>query len=722
MQNSLSRRNLLKSTAAAPAAWYLLSQSTETVSADSGDDWPAFQYDAANTGYNPSAEGPTGELVERWSFETLGEVVSSPIVVNDTVYVGSKDGKVYALDAETGDKEWEYDTGADIQSSPASDGTTLYIGNQEGTVFAISIDGIEEWTTDFDGPVSDALSVVDGRLFVPVREVGSLVALDASSGVEEWRSDWDSYAFHAKPAVVDDVVYSVDNSESYEMRARDFGDGEHLIGYRTGGNLRSQISQNNNTIYLIDNDKIFSVNTIEYESRWNFDFQEPIYNDVEKASLTVRGRTLYVAASTASSGYVLSLDDVTGERQWRVELPASTVSSLVLAGDRVYIGCNDGNVYSFDESDGSEVSAFETGAPVNSTAAVSGGALFIGSDDGYVYAIEDIPPNEDPTAAFDYSPSPVVAGREVEFDASKSTDPDGSIESYRWDLTGNGAISARGETTTTTFESSGKQEITLTVTDDRGATASASQTVRVNQAPEPAFTHSPLVPNVNQSVSFDASESTDSDGDIDRFEWDFDNDGSLEATGEQVSHTFTEGGEQLVTLTVADSDGTVQSVSQTVPVNTAPTAAFGISPEQPGAGQTVTFDASGSSDSDGGIQSYRWYLDDDDLTDAIGETMTTQYDEPGEKTVALTVVDANGLTHSIQRSFTVVEAPPESQTDQSGSEENDSQANDSQANDSQENSSEDGSGPGFGVGGALAGLGGAGYLLKRRLSTEDEES
>lgn len=93
MGDKIPRRDVLKSAITGSTAGYLLSGSATTAAAASGEDWPQFQYDAANTGYNPNATGPTGELTERWSFSTLGEVVSSPIVVDDTVYVGSKDGR-----------------------------------------------------------------------------------------------------------------------------------------------------------------------------------------------------------------------------------------------------------------------------------------------------------------------------------------------------------------------------------------------------------------------------------------------------------------------------------------------------------------------------------------------------------------------------------------------------------------------------------------------------
>ena len=67
---------------------------------------------------------------------------SSPAIGADgTVYIGSYDNKVYALNGATGTKKWEFATGGDVESSPAigTDGT-LYIGSNDNQVYALKTD------------------------------------------------------------------------------------------------------------------------------------------------------------------------------------------------------------------------------------------------------------------------------------------------------------------------------------------------------------------------------------------------------------------------------------------------------------------------------------------------------------------------------------------------------------------------------------------------------
>jgi PKD repeat protein len=90
-----------------------------------------------------------------------------------------------------------------------------------------------------------------------------------------------------------------------------------------------------------------------------------------------------------------------------------------------------------------------------------------------------------PTASFTVSPTEPEVGETVTFDASASTDSDGSIASYEWDVDGDGTTDATGQTNTTSYDAAGDYDVTLTVTDDEGATGTSSQTVSVGDVSPP---------------------------------------------------------------------------------------------------------------------------------------------------------------------------------------------------------------------------------------------
>lgn len=136
-----------------------------------------------------------------------------------------------------------------------------------------------------------------------------------------------------------------------------------------------------------------------------------------------------------------------------------------------------------------------------------------------VSTTENVPPSAD----IDANPTSGEAPLEVSFDASGSSDPDGKIESYYWDL-GDGSTSGQ-ESGTYTYSDQGEYTVTLTVTDDGGATDTASVTISVspstNQPPTANFTVSPESGEVPLEVDLDGSSSSDPDQNISSYSWDF---------------------------------------------------------------------------------------------------------------------------------------------------------------------------------------------------------
>src|SRR6267378_1207092 len=255
------------------------------------------------------------------------------------------------------------------------------------------------------------------------------------------------------------------------------------------------------------------------------------------------------------------------------------------------------------------------------------------------------PPNQPPTAAFTSS----CTGLACSF-TSTSSDPDGSIASYSWTF-GDGAT-ATLQNPSNTYATGGTYTVTLTVTDNLGATNSASKSVTVgpvNQPPVAAFTQ-----NCSGLACSFTSTSSDPDGSIASYSWTF-GDGAT-ATLQNPSNTYATGGTYTVTLTVTDNLGATNSASKSVtvgPVNQPPVAAF----TQNCSGLACSF-TSTSSDPDGSIASYSWTFGD-------GATATLQnpsntYATGGTYTVTLTVTDNLGATNSASKSVTVgpVNQPP----------------------------------------------------------------
>jgi outer membrane protein assembly factor BamB len=125
--------------------------------------------------------------VKLWEFETGGYVQSSPAIGSDgTVYVGSDDGRLYAINGQSGVKLWEFKTEGKLFSSPAigSDGT-VYVGATDKMLYAIDgnkldefyVNGIKHlrptklWEFETGGPVGSSPAIgSDGTVYVGSRD------------------------------------------------------------------------------------------------------------------------------------------------------------------------------------------------------------------------------------------------------------------------------------------------------------------------------------------------------------------------------------------------------------------------------------------------------------------------------------------------------------------------------------------------------------------------
>ena len=261
-----------------------------------------------------------------------------------------------------------------------------------------------------------------------------------------------------------------------------------------------------------------------------------------------------------------------------------------------------------------------------------------------------------PTAAFVFSPADPQVGQVVFFNAATSTAASGRrLASYAWNF-GDG-VTKSGVTTTHDFDRAGAYAVTLTVTDDLDQTRTDTQTVTVvgtttgGTAPTAAIVVSPTSPQVGQLVSFTGAASKASTGrTLVQYAWSFGDGGS--AVGVTATHTFISSGTYVVTLTVTDSSGERDTAIQTLVFNTAPTAAFVVSPTDPQIGQAVSFNAASSTPTAGRtIVSYVWNFGDS--PGGTGVSATHTYLTAGTYTITLVVTDNVGQTGTSASTLTV---------------------------------------------------------------------
>jgi polyvinyl alcohol dehydrogenase (cytochrome) len=186
-----------------------------------GAAWNGWGIDPRNSrSQTAAAAGLTAadipKLKLKWAFGIPGVSASGSqvTVVGSRAFVGSRNGVVYALDTKTGCLVWAFEADAGVRSTPlvsrAADGSsTLYFGDAHAFVYALDANtGQRRWKVKveehLDAMITGAVAYHNGRLYVPVSSLeegtaaiptyecctfrGSVVALDAASGKQVWKT------------------------------------------------------------------------------------------------------------------------------------------------------------------------------------------------------------------------------------------------------------------------------------------------------------------------------------------------------------------------------------------------------------------------------------------------------------------------------------------------------------------------------------------------------
>jgi PKD repeat protein len=264
--------------------------------------------------------------------------------------------------------------------------------------------------------------------------------------------------------------------------------------------------------------------------------------------------------------------------------------------------------------------------------------------------------NAPPQAQID-APRIACRDQQLTFDASASSDGDGTIRRYDWRF-GDG-LDGEGEQVLHSYPRAGRYQIGLRVEDDSGVGnryGFASHLLRVNRPPR-LHHRMPALACSGEPVSFDASLSVDPDGDPLAVRWDFGDNAT--ATTAKAEHSYAAPGRYAVTLSAQDGSGSACATSQwrgELRVNHPPQADAGDDRETwvGGVHDLVQFDASASHDADDERLGYHWSFGDG--TSAEGMRVAHRYPSPGRYEVVLKVDDGTGLPCGVSTDTLVVEA------------------------------------------------------------------
>ncbi len=262
---------------------------------------------------NRLAPGYTDGVPQRskgeWTYpsgvKTMGAVVGTPVAVGQTLYVGTSDGNLYAIETTYGENKWQYGTGGKIWTSPAVEDDIVYISNYNKKVFAVSSQGNEIWSTELPTSVASSPAVSADSIFVGTFD-NHLYALDLATGKERWNFKADNW-FWATPLVIGDTVYAgCLDDKVYAINA---GTGQEQWQFVTNGAIASSpISVDNFIIVASEIGDIYVLDSATGNMVRSIHIGSPV-----KAPLLADGNTLYIHTGNLC---VYAFDIQSGEKLW----------------------------------------------------------------------------------------------------------------------------------------------------------------------------------------------------------------------------------------------------------------------------------------------------------------------------------------------------------------------------------------------------------------------
>ncbi len=337
-----------------------------------GEDAFMFRGDARHSGVYKAA-GVRQLHGVKWKFHSRGQLLSSPAVVGDTVYVGSTDHNLYAIDRGTGAVKWKFETGSRVNSSPAVADGLVYFGSYDGLFYAVeAASGKVRWKFTTGGehrftdkhlhgaqPVSESMpDPFDFYLSSPAVSAGvvyfgggdgNVYALDAASGNLKWKFQTGNVV-HASPAVAEGMVF-VGSWDSY-LYALDAATGKQRWRFKTG----------------------------EDHETHN---QEGL-----QASPVIADGVVYVGCRDSN---FYAVDARTGQKKWAFNNKGSwVIGSAAVEDGKVYFATSDtGLLYGVDALSGAQLFSFENQHwPMFSSPAIAGGMLYVGTHEGKLIALD----------------------------------------------------------------------------------------------------------------------------------------------------------------------------------------------------------------------------------------------------------------------------------------------------------------------------------------------
>ena len=329
-------------------------------------DWPVFRGNIQRTGF--TAEQAYPPLTQAWEYLVGGGIISSPVIFDDTVYFGSRDSNIYALNARTGVMVWQYAAGGLVDAAPAVSSSAVYVPSLDGYLYALDrLTGNLIWKAGLGASSVSSPLLLDGKVFVGTGSPEKkLKVFDAAGGGLLRQYQANQPVDSAPSTDGDNIYFGANDGKIYAFGKNDLS--AWLLYQTMGGRYgMNAVAVSSGTIYALpgyDENKLLALNAsdgtllnplsapFDDNTSWEQVGSPVVTKDRIYFSGGAADNTLY-AMDKQISGQALAyvwpssptLGDISG---------IGILASPAMANEIIYAGTIDGEIVAFN-SDGAPV-------------------------------------------------------------------------------------------------------------------------------------------------------------------------------------------------------------------------------------------------------------------------------------------------------------------------------------------------------------------------------
>jgi len=352
-----------------------------TVNAQTGQEWGIFRGDPSLSGKSSARLNFPLDL--KWIYEADDAIVAAPVVGNNTIFVSTIGGIVYALGFD-GKLKWQFEADNSIEAPALYLDGRIYVGDFSGYLYALDAKtGKKIWIYETENQIMGSPNFVyqDKKLFILVGSYDFFLhCVDASNGTGVWKYEADNF-INGAPAIGRNMAM-FGGCDGY-LHMVDLVTGKANERLEVATYIAGSVTIADELVYTGDYDGLFSC--IDLDSRkikWQYD--NPKSNLPILASPAVSDKKVVIGGQDK----YLRCFDHQGQELWSFNSGGRLDASPVIVKNNVIAVTMDGFIYVLNLKNGKEVWSYEIGSAMAHNPAIVNNRMVVGARDGNIYFFE----------------------------------------------------------------------------------------------------------------------------------------------------------------------------------------------------------------------------------------------------------------------------------------------------------------------------------------------